>query len=164
VKKITALGITFLVFLVSLAGCNDENSEIFQKIPQKILIYCAYSVEFRNITDDDVPLLVIEDETGIELFMNMLINSTRIPGALDVLSPPFIAMVHYENSIEGIDLHLSYPDDNGNSYYGMFIEHYNTHAGYEINVEYVEAFLQAYRTDLYDLFVLHLERRFSILE
>ena len=105
---------------------------------------------YRKITDDEIPLLFINDTDGIGLFYNLLRNSQRLPGIIDVMAPPFVVKIEYINSVEYIDLCLFYPDENGILGYndGMFINHNDSHTGYKFQADNVEAFLQKYKTEL----------------
>ena len=108
-KKILVLGIAVLLILVTLTGCDEENgNSILKEIPEAVFIYSSMMELYRDITDD-VPLLVIKDKDGIELFWNLIRNSQRLPGILDVTASPFVAKIEYQTSAEVIDLALFFP-------------------------------------------------------
>ncbi|MCL2702947.1 MAG: M56 family metallopeptidase [Defluviitaleaceae bacterium] len=159
--------VSFAVVIVLLVGFASNRASGFTaygsgdlkqyEMPERISVHSGMTGLYRDITDDEVPLLVIEDNEGIELFYNLINNSQRLPGILNVTVSPYLAKIEYNSFVELIDLSLYFPVENRiNGYGGMYISHSNSHTGYEFLTEDAEAFLNVYRTELYDVFMDYL--------
>ena len=174
IKKFLTLGIVFLILFTSLAGCDNEKgfyenpdnsvvsngSDLERDLPEKILIYMG-RVSYLDSTSNDVPILVIEDKEHRELFHNLIENAQQIEGILNIRKAPFFAEVQYGTHTISMCLYLNYPVGDIVIYSGLYIDHKDSHTGYEFQADDVEAFLQAYRAELYDLYMAFIENAFT---
>lgn len=119
-------------------GAPSETQEA-DPLPTRINFYCTNGYFYYGTIPGGVIILMLEDEQGIELFMNLINNAEQMPVTANVTNPLCgVDMVYY-----GFNRSINFWI-NSDSNSGMYSDITNNHTRYSFRSKDVKAFLNIY--------------------
>lgn len=101
---------------------------VFYKSTDKYIKIDVFKVK-DFYKESETPIFTIDDKKTLDLFSNVLRTSKKIPGMLDVASPPYLLEIYNKpNHFFAIYLFVNKESDNG-----MYIYTDKTETGYSIS-------------------------------
>ena len=142
IKKIILTITSILLCIYSLVSCTGNNSDL--KNEENTISNISIFESGNNIGDklSENPVLVLENEKEIKLFLNLIGKASKMDGILDIVTPKYIAEISYLDKQETIYFSIFNEDKN---YSGMFVRKGKRGVGYIFRTQDIEEFMKEYK-------------------
>lgn len=140
-KRYFLLICSILLLLPQLVACKSEKVEVIKKNDSITKVAIFLSADDIGKKSSEIPILVIEDENGTKLFLNLIDNAIKMEGILNIVAPKYIGEISYPDRTETIYFNIDNTDE---KYSGIFINKIQTETGYEFKEKDMKEFMIKY--------------------